>query len=69
MLEWLSLCDCGKFNHLIKISFVIICFGFHKKKFQPLTTFFYELGMCFFIKPPLMFIVIVVVPTISMTFA
>jgi len=25
---------CGKFNHPIKISFVIICFGPHIKKFN-----------------------------------
>ncbi len=47
MLEWLFFCGCGKFNCPIKASFVIICFGFHKKKIAIKKTFFYELNMCF----------------------
>jgi hypothetical protein len=32
-----------RFNRLIKISFVIICFGLHRKVLQSLkTTFFYQ---------------------------
>jgi hypothetical protein len=48
MLEWCHFRGCGKFNCPIRISFVIICFGLHRKNLlvvkKPL---FYELNMCF----------------------
>jgi hypothetical protein len=56
-------------NGLFWMSFFIIKFAFDKKNFNRKNLYFLFNSQCVFIKTPLMLIMIMVVPTKSITFA